>query len=235
MTEWMRELINKWLGQLTKRWIDERRKETGGENCWAIAYRGESKNRLKFLCLPEFQSHYFLRLLLLRVNYIQLQRKNNNLHGLTIKTKRIFGLKLGKIQSNSIMKGAGIEPATSSTEVRWLNHCDTALMNKYKLKHLTIDGSKSLLTISRLCFKMLSLSLSWISWRSAIMVTKIWSSVKGSCPSLSFLFWEVRTWYRFKCFRITISLVKASYFSELKRKNGKVFGKISVFRSRKKK
>ena len=138
-------------------------KKQNGENCWAIAYRGESKNRLKFLCLPEFQSHYFLRLLLLRVNYIQLQRKNNNLHGLTIKTKRIFGLKLGKIQSNSIMKGAGIEPATSSTEVRWLNHCDTALMNKYKLKHLTIDGSKSLLTISRLCFKMLSLSLSWIS------------------------------------------------------------------------
>ena len=35
-----------------------------------------------------------MRLLLLRVNYIQLQRKNNNFHGLTIKTKRILGLKL---------------------------------------------------------------------------------------------------------------------------------------------
>ena len=30
-------------------------------------------------------------------------------------------------QSNSTMTGAGIEPATSSTEVRWLYHCTTAL------------------------------------------------------------------------------------------------------------
>ena len=28
------------------------------------------KERLQFLCLPEFQSHHTLRLLLLRVNYI---------------------------------------------------------------------------------------------------------------------------------------------------------------------
>ena len=50
-----------------------------------IAYRRKSKNRHKFLCLPEFQSHNTLRLLLLHVNYIQLQRKNNNFHALTIK------------------------------------------------------------------------------------------------------------------------------------------------------
>ena len=63
-----------------------------------IAYRGKSKNRLKFLCLSEFQSHNTLRLLLLRVNYIQLQIKSNNFHGLTIKMKRILGLKLGQKQ-----------------------------------------------------------------------------------------------------------------------------------------
>ena len=50
-----------------------------------IAYRGKSKNRLKFLCLPEFQSHHTLRLQILRVNYIQLQRKINKFHELTIK------------------------------------------------------------------------------------------------------------------------------------------------------
>ena len=69
-------------------------------------YHGKSKNRLEFLCLPEFQSHYILRLLLLRVNYIQLQRKSNNFHGLTIKTKRILGLKLGQIQVHMIMTRA---------------------------------------------------------------------------------------------------------------------------------
>ena len=63
--------------------------------------RGESKNRLKFLCLPEY--HNTLRLLLLRVNYIQLQRKSDNFHGLTVKTKRILGLKLGQIQVHIIM------------------------------------------------------------------------------------------------------------------------------------
>ena len=75
-----------------------------GRNQILIAYRGKSKNRLKFLCLPEFQSHHTLRLLLLRINYIQLQRKSNNFHGLTIKkTKRILGLKFGKIQVHIIM------------------------------------------------------------------------------------------------------------------------------------
>ena len=54
--------------------------------------------------MPEFQSHHTLRLLLLRINYIQLQRKSNNFHGLTIKkTKRILGLKFGKIQVHIIM------------------------------------------------------------------------------------------------------------------------------------
>ena len=66
----------------------------------------ESKNRLKFNCLPKFQSHNTLRLLLLRVNYIQLQRKIDNFHGLTIKTKRIFGLKLGQIQIHIIIRCA---------------------------------------------------------------------------------------------------------------------------------
>ena len=47
---------------------------------FSIAYRGESKNRLKFLCLPKFQSHNTLR-----VNYIQLQRKSNNFHGFSRK------------------------------------------------------------------------------------------------------------------------------------------------------
>ena len=36
---------------------------------YIIAYRGKSKNILKFLCLHEFQSHNVY--LLLRVNYIQ--------------------------------------------------------------------------------------------------------------------------------------------------------------------
>ena len=62
-----------------------------------IAYRGKSKNKLKFLCLPEFQSHHTLR-----VNYIKLQRNSNKFHGLTIKTKRILGLKLGQIQVHII-------------------------------------------------------------------------------------------------------------------------------------
>ena len=65
-----------------------------------IAYRGESGNIFKFFCLSEF---LLLRLLLLRVNYIKLQRKSNNFHGLTIRTKRILGLKLGKIQVHIIL------------------------------------------------------------------------------------------------------------------------------------
>ena len=40
---------------------------------------------------------------LLRVNYIQLQRKNNNIHGLIIKTKTILGFKVSQIQVNIIM------------------------------------------------------------------------------------------------------------------------------------
>ena len=44
--------------------------------------------------MPEFQSHNTLRLLLLRVSYIRLQRKSNNFHRLTIKTKGILGLQL---------------------------------------------------------------------------------------------------------------------------------------------
>ena len=44
---------------------------------FVIADRGESKNILKFLGLPEFQSHNTLRLLFLRVDYIELQRKSN--------------------------------------------------------------------------------------------------------------------------------------------------------------
>ena len=64
---------------------------------------GESKNRLEFLSLLEFQSHNTLPLLLLRVIHIHLQSKSNNFHGLTIKTKRILGLKLGQIQVHIIM------------------------------------------------------------------------------------------------------------------------------------
>ena len=69
----------------------------------SIAYRDKSKNRLNFLCVPEFQSHHTLRLLLLFVKYIQFQRNSNSFHGLTIKTKRILGLKLGQIQVHIIM------------------------------------------------------------------------------------------------------------------------------------
>ena len=54
-------------------------------------------------CLYDFQSHHPLRLLLLRVNYIQLQRGSNNFHGLTIETKRILGLKLVEMQVKIIM------------------------------------------------------------------------------------------------------------------------------------
>ena len=39
-----------------------------------IAYPGESKNKLQFFCLSDFQSYHPLRLLLLHINYIQLQR-----------------------------------------------------------------------------------------------------------------------------------------------------------------
>ena len=55
--------------------------------------------------MPEFQSHNTLRLLLLRINCIQLQKeKSNNFHGMTIKTKKDFGeLKLGQIQVHIIM------------------------------------------------------------------------------------------------------------------------------------
>ena len=71
--------------------------------CVVRYFNSESKNKLKFLCLPEFQFHNTLPLVLLRVNYIQLQLQ---LHGLTIKTKRILGLKLGQIQVHIIMKCA---------------------------------------------------------------------------------------------------------------------------------
>ena len=57
--------------------------------CHLSINSGKSKNRLKFLCFPGFQSHHTLRLLLLRVNYIQI-------HWLTIKMKRILGWKFVK-------------------------------------------------------------------------------------------------------------------------------------------
>ena len=66
------------------------------KNLWLMAYRGESKYRPQFSCLYDFQSHHPLRLLLLHVKYIQLQRESNNLHGFTIKT--IFGLQLVQMQ-----------------------------------------------------------------------------------------------------------------------------------------
>ena len=68
-----------------------------------IAYRGESKNGLKFLCLLEFQSHHPLRLLLLRVNYIQLKENGLTFADWQIKMKRILGLKLDQIQIHIIM------------------------------------------------------------------------------------------------------------------------------------
>ena len=43
---------------------------------------------LNFSVCPNFQ--HTLRLLLLHVNYIQLQRKSNDFLGLTIKTKKIL-------------------------------------------------------------------------------------------------------------------------------------------------
>ena len=64
------------------------------------------KINLNFSVSPEFQSHHTLCLLLLRVNYIQLQRKSNNFYGLTIKTKIILGLKLSQIQVHISMKCA---------------------------------------------------------------------------------------------------------------------------------
>ena len=48
------------------------------------AYHGESKNRLQFLCLYNFQSHHPLRVLLLHVNYIHIQLGSDNFQGLTI-------------------------------------------------------------------------------------------------------------------------------------------------------
>ena len=66
-------------------------------------YLSETKNRLQFPCLSEFQSHHHTLCLLLHVNNIQLQRRSNNFHGLTIKTKRIMGLKLVQIQVQTIM------------------------------------------------------------------------------------------------------------------------------------
>ena len=57
------------------------------------AYNGESIDRHQYVFLSDFQFDYPLRLLLLRVNYIQLQRRINNFHGLPIKTKRNLVLK----------------------------------------------------------------------------------------------------------------------------------------------
>ena len=64
--------------------------------------RCESDNMLQSFCL----SHHPLRLLFLRVNYIQLKRTNNNFHGLKIKTKRILGLKIEQIQVQIILTRA---------------------------------------------------------------------------------------------------------------------------------
>ena len=54
-----------------------------------------------FFCLPEFQSHNTLHLLLLRVNFIQLQRKSNNFHRLTFKTQKDFEIESGPNTSTS--------------------------------------------------------------------------------------------------------------------------------------
>ena len=51
-----------------------------------------------YLYLYGFQSHHPLCLLLLHINYIKLQRRSNNFHGLKIKTKRFLGLKPVQIQ-----------------------------------------------------------------------------------------------------------------------------------------
>ena len=71
-----------------------------------IAYRGESKNRLRFFCLFDFQSHHPLRSLILHINYILWGRRSNNFHGLTIKTKRILGLQLVQMQVKIIVTSA---------------------------------------------------------------------------------------------------------------------------------
>ena len=68
-----------------------------------IEYRGESKIRLQTFCLSDFQTHHPLRLFLSHNNYIQLQRRSNKFHGLTIKAKRILGLKPVQIQVQIII------------------------------------------------------------------------------------------------------------------------------------
>ena len=60
-------------------------------------------NCVPFHCLYDFQPHHPLRLLLLQVNYTQLQRGSTNFHGLTVKTKRILGLQLEQMQVKIIM------------------------------------------------------------------------------------------------------------------------------------
>ena len=57
-----------------------------------IAYQGKSKNRLAFFCQSHFQSHRHLRILLVHVKYIQLQRKSNSFYGLTIKNEKDSGI-----------------------------------------------------------------------------------------------------------------------------------------------
>ena len=59
-----------------------------------------------YFCLAEFQSYRPLRLLLSHVNKIQLQRRSNNFHGMTVETKRILGLKPVQIRVQIIMTSA---------------------------------------------------------------------------------------------------------------------------------
>ena len=88
-----------------------------------------------FFCLPEFQSHNTLHLLLLRVNFIQLQRKSNNFHRLTIKTKRILRSKVGQIQVHTIMTCA----LRSSIKISWLeNSTSRKRLTKNPLTHARV-------------------------------------------------------------------------------------------------
>ena len=102
--------------------------------------------------MPGFQSYHTLRLLLLRVNYIQLQIKSNNFHKLTIKTKRILGLKLGQIQIHIIMTCAW----RSAFQIKILKNiicCSSSSMKRMKcLDHKIVKKKFRLIVCSIPCF-----------------------------------------------------------------------------------
>ena len=71
-------------------------KNSYSHNKCTISYHGESKNRLQFLCLLTFNPIITLKL-------HSITKKCHIFHVLTIKAKRILGLKVRQIKVQIIM------------------------------------------------------------------------------------------------------------------------------------